>query len=167
MTAPVLALPNFFVPFTIETDACGVGIGAVLSQNGTPWLMLARPLVLKPEVYPPMKKNTWLSFWLLSSGDHIFSIQSLLYTQIKSPWPNWILNISIQLSSRRFSLNFLVFSIILFIKKVWKIVLLMLSLDTQHLLLSSCIFLLLFHNGSHLWWTLILLTLKLKNSSNS
>ena len=41
---PVLALPNFNETFTVETDACADGIGAVLMQKGQPVAYLSKAL---------------------------------------------------------------------------------------------------------------------------
>ncbi|KAL6312286.1 hypothetical protein AAG906_017119 [Vitis piasezkii] len=43
-TTPILAMPNFNDAFTIETDASGEGIGAVLSQQGKPVAYMSRAL---------------------------------------------------------------------------------------------------------------------------
>lgn len=43
-TSPVLALPNFAKPFSIETDASASGTGLVLAQDGHPLAYLSQAL---------------------------------------------------------------------------------------------------------------------------
>ena len=44
VTTPVLISPDFSKSFTIETDACSTGIGAVLSQEGHPVVFYSKAL---------------------------------------------------------------------------------------------------------------------------
>jgi hypothetical protein len=41
---PLLALPNFSLPFTLEIDACATSLGAVLMQNGRPLAYFSKNL---------------------------------------------------------------------------------------------------------------------------
>ena len=57
INAPVLAVPNFQLPFVIETDACDFGIGAVLMQQGHPISYLSKPLSGKNQALSTYEKE--------------------------------------------------------------------------------------------------------------
>src|SRR5690606_31481395 len=51
-STPTLALPNFSMPFVIQTDDSGEGIGAVLSQNDQPIAFMSRTLGVSKQYWP-------------------------------------------------------------------------------------------------------------------
>jgi len=57
ISAPVLALPDFNLPFIIETDASAKGIGAVLQQQGHPIAYVSKELGVKAQGFSTYEKE--------------------------------------------------------------------------------------------------------------
>ena len=97
-SAPVLALPDFSLPFAIETDASGTGIGAVLMQKGNPLAYLSKSLGPRSQGLSTYEKeymailaamDQWKHY--LQFGEfHIFTYQKSLIQlseqRLHTPW---------------------------------------------------------------------------------
>lgn len=57
ISAPVLALPNFHKQFTLETDACETGMGAVLMQDHKPIAYFSKAMGMKYQALSTYEKE--------------------------------------------------------------------------------------------------------------
>ncbi|GJR39964.1 putative mitochondrial protein [Tanacetum coccineum] len=96
--SPVLALPNFKTEFVVETDASGIGLGAVLQQGGHPIAYLSKTLVPKHQSLSTYEKELmaiilalekWRGYLLdrhfKIKTDH-FSLKYLLDQRLSTPF---------------------------------------------------------------------------------
>nr|GEW12741.1 hypothetical protein [Tanacetum cinerariifolium] len=100
---PVLALPDFEKTFVVETNASGIGIGAVLQQEGHPIAYLSKTLAPKHQALSTYEKeflavlmalDKWMGYLLdihfKIKTDH-FSLKYLLNQRLTTPFQNkWL-----------------------------------------------------------------------------
>ena len=85
MNAPVLALPNFQLPFDIYTDASGLGVGAVLSQGGHPVAYLSKALCPRNQALSTYEKECLVLIMAVEKWKQYLQHQKFtIYTDHKS-----------------------------------------------------------------------------------
>ncbi|GJV38797.1 reverse transcriptase [Tanacetum coccineum] len=111
--APVLKLPNFNEPFVVETDASGIGIGAILQQGGHPIAYMSKALSPKHHnlstyekeflaVIQALKKlrGYLLDRHFVIKTDH-FSLKYLMDQRLNTPTQRkWLPNLMSTVSSK-------------------------------------------------------------------
>jgi hypothetical protein len=73
-----MALPNFSLPFTLETDACGSGIGAVIMQLGKPIAYFSRTLGVRNATMSTYDKEALAILEALKRWRHYFPESDLI-----------------------------------------------------------------------------------------
>lgn len=84
-STPVLALPDFIVPFCIEADASGVGIGVVLLHKGHPLAYLSKTLGPRSQGLSTFEKEYQAILEAMNKWRHYLQFgEFIIYTDQKS-----------------------------------------------------------------------------------
>lgn len=86
-TTPVLSLPNYKETFVIETDACDVGIGAVLMQCDQPVAFLSKALSSQHKHLSIYEKEFLALIMAVENGGNICRVRSSSLELITRAWP--------------------------------------------------------------------------------
>ena len=77
-SAPVLAMPDFSIPFVLEADASGYGIGAVLMQRGQPIAFLSKAIGPKAAGWSTYDKEALAIIEAIKQWKHYFAASSII-----------------------------------------------------------------------------------------
>ncbi|KAA0041543.1 Transposon Tf2-6 polyprotein [Cucumis melo var. makuwa] len=88
-TTPVLALPDWSLPFVLETNASGIGLGTMLSQNGHPIAFFSQKLSLRAHT------------------KSIYEIELMAVVLVEQKWRHYLLGQKFTIISDQKALKFL------------------------------------------------------------
>lgn len=71
-SAPVLALPNFSLPFFLESDASDSGVGAVLCQQAYPIVFISQKLSHRMQKASTYHREMFVITQAVKNGDIIY-----------------------------------------------------------------------------------------------
>jgi hypothetical protein len=84
-SAPVLALPDFSIPFHVKTDASGYGVGAVLQQNSHPLAFISKALSPRNQSLSTYEKEHLTILLAVDSWRHyLMQSEFVIHTDQKS-----------------------------------------------------------------------------------